>query len=206
MKKEIPILFSTPMVQALLEGRKTMTRRIVKPQPDIRATEIVSSNAWPKQGDHVARFEMLSTPQCYEVTNILKCPYGKPGDIIWVRESCLFLQSHPSPGWIYKADDHSIAKDLKKEGYRWRPSIHMPKAAARIWLEVTDIKVERLHDITWRDIVSEGIVVPPIELLSPTHAELWERLWVSINGQESYEGNPWVWVVSFKVLSTTGKP
>jgi len=154
------------------------------------------------------------------------CPYGKPGDLLWVRESCLFLQSQPKSGWIYRADGHDdIDEALKRERYRWRPSIHMPKVAARIWLEVTDVKVERLQQISKEEAIAEGILHdeigfkdydmamakgyghPDYDYQHVQDAKLsFKSLWQSINGWESWNINPWVWCVSFKVLSTTGKP
>jgi hypothetical protein len=167
MKKEIPILFSSTMVQAIIAGRKTMTRRIVKPQP-IDNTE-VDGNFF--HGNHKG----------YVTT-------------------------------LFKAD---VAEN-KFDGYKWKPSIHMPKEAARIWLEVTEVRVERLHDITEEDAIAEGV-----EKLNnwwkdytsdqdaydmQTAMCSFDSLWKKINGEESWNENPWVWVVSFKVLSTTGKP
>lgn len=213
---EHPILFSTPMVQALLAGRKTQTRRIVKPQPEQKIMGGEAMNAltsltgednplaWHWKGTRFIPWPKFLEDNC--------CTYGKPGDRLWVRESFLWLQSHPTGGWIYKADDHSsIDADLKKEGYRWRPSIHMLKKAARIWLEVTNVRAERLHDITEQDAKAEGVLPSLCQYENETegydsYIGTYIDLWGKINGKESWKSNPWVWVIEFKVLSTTGKP
>jgi hypothetical protein len=210
MHKEIPILFSTPMVQAILEGRKTMTRIIVKDKTALQWLE-----------------PDMFTPEFVANPDNNLCRYGKPGDLLWVRESwcraCISEDGdNPIPGTGYKnyyrADDewtkiewHHPDKEGPQSSPRWKPSIHMPKAAARIWLEVTEVRVERLQDISEEDAQSEGVNKDcPIGNMNVFQsapykycfADLWER----INGEESWTNNPWVWVVSFKVLSTTGKP
>lgn len=217
MKKEIPILFSTPMVQAILEGRKTMTRRIVK--------RIALDWLQPE----------MFTPEYVASPDNSLCPYGKPGDILWVRESWAalrlgydwetgycddvtpekninqvieYVQKEKgvlSPRWVfaYKAngnwEDH-----IEDRGFPWRPSIHMPKAACRIYLEVINVRIERLHEISWQDAVAESCTGYRPTQYEPT--DEFKDLWQRINGIESWESNPWVWVVSFKVLSTTGRP
>lgn len=224
MPKEIPILFSTAMVQAILEGRKTETRREVKPQPQPIATEVVASDQW-KGKDFVARFPYDREPVVYEVTNLYKCPYGQPGDVLWVRESFTtpFLYDGAEQDFYYRADfDTSTPHVRHITGCKWSPSIHMPKAAARIWLEVTEVKVERLQDITEDSAKAEGVFEYEDEtfknyfkkkgLRAQDGVECllakgsFQSLWCSINGIESWTANPWVWVIKFKVLSTTGKP
>lgn len=211
MPKEIPILFSTAMVQAILDGRKTETRRVVKPQPHSTATEVVTSDQW-KGKDFVARFPYDRQPIVYEVTNLYKCPYGKPGNVLWVRESFRYTNT-PNPEVLnYQYKDGTKGGEIPEdECYkisdyeRLRPSIHMPKAAARIWLEVVEVKVERLQDITEDSAAAEGLLNCTLD--ETRTAKMWfEKLWSDINGHESRTANPWVWVVQFKVLSTTGKP
>jgi hypothetical protein len=210
MKKEIPILFSSTMVQAIIAGRKTMTRRIVKPQP-IDNTE-VDGNFF--HGNHKGYVKVDGHPNwqkqfAHEFAN------WKVGDILWVREAFSPVKANNFNGGkstLFKAD---VAEN-KFDGYKWKPSIHMPKEAARIWLEVTEVRVERLHDITEEDAIAEGV-----EKLNnwwkdytsdqdaydmQTAMCSFDSLWKKINGEESWNENPWVWVVSFKVLSTTGKP
>lgn len=201
MKKERPILFSSAMVQALLAGRKTQTRRIVKPQP----TTYGKCSQWKK---HIATAPESWTDQ-KQLTVFLqdKCPYGHVGDILWVRES-------------WRWDD----------GY-----LGSPKEASRIWLEVVDIRVERVQDISEEDAIAEGVepnCSNPSECPSTkcskdgcqskgeyfhymrdfddfpafSAKESFFSLWEKINGEEGLEANPWVWIVKFRVLSTTGKP
>jgi hypothetical protein len=219
--KEHPILFSTEMVQAILAGRKTMTRRIIKwpsvpdgHDYDYEPNIVVK----PKDGNWWPHFRHMGPN---DIEGPVKCPYGQPGDILWVRETFMPL----TQGYGYKADDMiRTGKNPKTGEYyvprlRWKPTIHMPKLAARIWLEVTDIRVERLQDITEQDAIAEGIErvgdqvkggfkdymsFGPSPWMHATNSYF--SLWQSINGIESLAENPWVWVISFKVLSTTGKP
>lgn len=199
MKKEIPILFSTPMVQAILEGRKTMTRRIVK---------------WTKEGEWSCFNENPDDDDI--ILPIENCPYGKSGDVLWVRET---VCEHGFEGnYLYRADGVTLPTDSDK----WTPSIHMPKDACRIWLEVIEVKAERLQDITEEDAISEGV----LEYEDGTYKNYFtqrhlresdgvvcmlakgsfQSLWCSISGLDNWNINPWVWVVSFKVLSTGGRP
>jgi hypothetical protein len=225
MRKEIPILFSTEMVQAILKGRKTMTRRIVKwpTTPDWHDYDYDPNIVVrPNGGDWWPHFQHINGGQ--DKTGALKSRYGNPGDLLWVRET--WGKNYFDESIVYKAgpfsqdyDPHFVPGDCKfLLDERWKPSIHMPKDAARIWLEVTDIKVERLHDITGYDVLQEGIGRPLPFARSMTQAKMdyesrepglkkeFEELWQKINGPESWEANPWVWVVSFKVLSTAGRP
>lgn len=164
MIKERPILFSTAMVQAILAGRKTQTRRVLKEQ----------INGIARPGQHV-------------------CPYGQPGDILWVRET--FGIDVEDDGFLYKANyDNADISWLKGS---WKPSIHMPKEAARIWLEITKVRVERLNDINRGDCMGEGCPFPNIA--KETDPKNWfSEIWKSINGPESWKENQWVWVVEFK--------
>jgi hypothetical protein len=195
--KERPILFSTPMVEAILDGRKTQTRRLYK-------------NAPPSVDLHA--IAKHSKDYIYS-----QCPYGKPGDLLWVRESFSpIYRNNELFSCLYKASNH-LPPDRK-----WKPSIHMPKAAARIWLRVKDVRVERLHDITNADAIAEGIEIVQSEVFmrvfknynSPQDEEPYfidpkfsfMSLWCKINGEVSWLQNPWVWVVEYDVMSTSGKP
>lgn len=238
--KEIPMLFSTPMVQALLAGRKTVTRRLVQPmrgrQSEWLTPELINSvphgeiikGGWqmhhPKAGQNHAGVDVAyDSPLGW-----IECPYGQPGDLIWVRETYKIegSMSHGESvlGVKYKADGRWIQNDSKevfeifhksKEG--WRPNIFLPKVAARIWLQVTDIRVERLQDITEQDAQAEGMEKIDESIFCWRHyggkyagcsdaRTSFQSIWQSINGDESWNSNPWVWVNSFNVLSTTGKP
>lgn len=185
--KEHPIIFSTPMVQALLSGKKTQTRRIIKPQPKILLGS-KSKGYWP------------DIPR-------VKCPYGEPGHLLWVREThAITYSTGPSMKrtvW-YKADNPQIPERVS---FKWHPSIHMPKGAGRIWLEVLKIRVERVQQITNADAVAEGVqtlgLYPGYDISMKGH---FNGLWTLINGADSWETNPFVWVVEFKLLSTTGHP
>lgn len=178
--KERPILFSAPMVRAILDGRKTQTRRIVKPQPKYYAHSGVLASA---DASHIF------------------CPYGEPGDMIWVRET--FCQTEGGT-IIYRADGgkKDAAHVLKDD--RWRPSIHMPRWASRILLEIVSVRVERLIDIPEMDAQQEGYPPGATDKYGSDYMsfrEWFEDLWNSINGERSFEQNPWVWVVEFKRVS-----
>lgn len=206
--KERPILFSTSMVQAILAGRKTQTRRIVKPQPTWKERDGLLSPGWswvtPKR-------ELNAYPKDKEFAQALveSCPYGQPGDCLWVRETWKWANGGAS-GFRYRADG-----ELKGPG-KWKPSIHMPRTASRITIEITAVRVERLHSITAEDAIAEGILkLKGYEFDAPAEYEnylpvgytnllpigSYRSLWESINGTESWRVNPWVWVVEFKTVS-----
>ncbi len=187
--KARPILFSTPMVLALLEGRKTQTRRIIKPQP------IVKENNWqfyPK-----SPFSRAGVNIPLNISDM--SPYGKVGDLLWVRETASFWIKDGKPEKImnYRADYIPNIEEINAprwEKQEWRPSIHMPRWASRLTLEITAVRVERLLDITQRDAVAEGI-----KPLQGNAIRGFCDLWKSINGESSWATNPWVWVIEFKV-------
>lgn len=222
--KEKPILFSTPMVRAILDGRKTQTRRVINPQPsknlarDFTSAEVTS--AW--------RNGFIP----------IKCPYGQPGDRLWVREthtfgSVRFEFNSDELGIIdvyYRADeemvqhtvDNSTAESIqdwveRKEivgdgDSNWRPSIHMPKWAARIWLEITGVRVERVQDISEKDARAEGVTsnicIASFEDTAYReeigHRYEFANLWASINGKRpgcAWQDNPRVWVIEFKGIN-----
>lgn len=142
-----PILFHTEMVRAILEGRKSCTRRLVKPQPDGKHTFPLGFVTDSTEKKEVGCFG-FGIDECGGSIKYVKPPY-QPGDILYVRET--FIQAAAHIFW-YKADDNSWIS----EGLRWKPSIHMPKEAARIWLKVTDVRVERLQEITAESALAEG--------------------------------------------------
>lgn len=154
--KEHPIIFSTQMVQALLEGRKTQTRRIIK-TPPFYSGFYITKTPTGKLIEVIAHDEHGLTERSDGSQRYILYPYGKPGDLLWVREAwCEYYDPNGAPYdplIAYKADGVDAGK--------WRPSIHMPKSAARIWLQVKEIRVERLHDISEEDAIQEGIETLP---------------------------------------------
>jgi len=202
---ERPILFSGAMVRAILAGEKTQTRRVVKPQPyNDPAVKV-------RMHRGTALFGALADAA---VGDEWKCPYGQPGDRLWVRETWA-PNDGSEGGYLYRAD-HSGASgfhtvDLKTGVWthsvsRWRPSIHMPRAVSRITLEITGVRVERLQAISEDDARAEGVEVWAQGTMSPEGQRNYsaigkfERLWSSINGNDSWQADPWVWVVEFKRL------
>ena len=197
-----PILFSTEMVQAILEGRKTQTRRIIKPQPK----EGIITTAFDfKKGFYASKIKIEENPDRFEITKLFNPKY-QTGDILWVRESFAKPPIYAfGVKYIYKAGfNESICG--------WKPSIHMPKEAARIFLEVSNVRVERLRDISEDDAIAEGIervsIAPFVhrfknylcnnKFIGPK--ESFKTLWMKINGEDSWNANPWVWVYEFKVV------
>ena len=183
--KERPILFSGQMVRAILDGRKTQTRRIVK-----NAT----GPFWNHSGYRIVMRDGFTFWETHggipnEYGPAFACPYGKPGDRLWVRETWAPAEWPPTgPPAVYRADEGMFAS-------RWKPSIHMPRWASRINLEVVSVRVERLQDISEEDALAEGITL--VER-GTSPVDQFNKLWESINGPGSWEANPWVWVVEFK--------
>lgn len=215
--KERPIIFNDAMVRALLDGRKTQTRRIVKPQRH-----------------HYGHMLTADEVACEVVgrTCSARCPFGQPGDRLWVREHCWIYGRWTRNGltksgrqkWKFVASPDRLVRFDKPErsalkkavpgydgdfGWISRTSIHMPRLASRITLEITAVRVERLQDISRSDCMAEGLHT--IEYKgesygfdggnktgygSPTGA--FSALWQSIHGAESWQSNPWVWAIEFK--------
>lgn len=218
---ERPILFSAPMVRAILDGRKTQTRRVVKPQPESGHD---GEPYWHVGGYRAWQFRGIADPLRMGTNNPLVCPYGQPGDRLWVRETWAAVHfsidpetgfaddwhgSHDIPPgdgggyWskLYAADNHPT--DKEERGFSWRPSIHMPRWASRITLEVTGVRVERLCEISDGDAKAEGVELPSGIFLAGSrtpHRVEFFKLWESINGAGSWDANPWVWVVEFRRL------
>lgn len=177
--KERGILFSDEMVRAILDGRKTQTRRVLRIQPP----------------DHVIRLRPFFGQEVrwidFDGSNFeVRCPFGKVGDRLWVRE-CFVCCRH-GPRHLecleYRADEMVGGDDTPK----WTPSIHMPRWASRITLEITDVRVQRLHDISQEDALAEGVDVVS------TARNAFCSLWCRINGGTAWDGNPWVWALTFK--------
>lgn len=201
--KEYPIIFSAPMVQAILDDKKHMTRRIVK----LKEGETVdASTCWAVHPTKGGR--------------LLRCPYGKKGERLWVRETWLFNWGHCCKACkdsaLEKPENRTIESCLYRatspdpELPRWSPAIFMPRWASRITLEIVGVKLERLQDITEEDAIAEG-VTPPENLGAWERAHHWEAreafrgLWESINGPESWERNDLVWAISFRRIQEGAK-
>ncbi len=199
--KERPIIFNSDMVRAILDGRKTQTRRIIKPQPDVTEQELKEVGAWVEGmtlSDHVN-----SAWQNGFID--VQCPFGVIGDRLWVRET--FALALPTafgdivPKVIDPENKNSSAIFRASFNLRWafgwKPSIHMPRWASRINLEITNVRVERLKDISEEDAKAEGCV-NSLHLQGGRFAnENFAWLWQSIYGEESWFANPWVWVIEF---------
>lgn len=209
--KEHPILFSTPMVDAITALRKTMTRRICKYQTwSFSELNDVNSNGITQKKDRS-----------------VSCPYGQVGDVLWVREEHLLTfegnfwtieyRDGTTITLFYKKLSADLNKRLaaRKTLGKWQRSRFLPKELSRIWLKITSIKVERLQEISSREAIHEGIenlsiaswkdYISPLRYCSNPR-DSFCSLWISINGNESWEADPWVWAIEFEVLSTTGKP
>lgn len=188
--KERGMIFNAEMVRAILDGRKTQTRRVMKPQPEQcpRGGHWWPSNVF-KTMLHVEN-EMQNGEGGWGGLVGDACPFGKPGDRIWVRETF----GDCGVRLVYRADTDDGARCKVN---RWTPSIHMPRWASRILLEITDVRVERLNDISECDAKAEGA---PTEctLIGDKHYPGFRSLWKSIYGDDSWQANSWVWVIEFK--------
>ena len=194
--KEHPIIFSGPMVRAILEDRKTQTRRVIKPQPEIVDKEPrYRKNTWALWSDKIPK---------YKGGLIVSCPYGKPGDLLYVKETWRPIAS--SEQLLYRADIYNVM--AWDEFGKWHPSIHMPRWASRITLEITDVRVERVQEISEENAIAEGMqgdiygedmgISPRVD--SHSVRINFMDLWDSINLKRGYgwDVNPWVWVLGFK--------
>lgn len=202
--KERPILFSGPMVRAILSGQKTVTRRIVKPQFASAPTDVVDGvPSWDSPTNYAGEVQM-------NTQRGKPCPYGKPGDRLWVREAWAQINVAQAPGesWVvYRECDNRT-----DYGGPWKPSIHMRRRDSRILLEITDVRVERLQDIREDQVLDEGIGdhrfdcdrpvepdgYPACSCGSIGYIDAFADLWNTINGRGAWDANPWVWVVEFK--------
>ena len=223
--KERPILFSALMVRAILDVRKTQTRRVMKFQPpssDYQLSRLMDTTDRTLR-KHIGKLHWVKMDGLNivdETPDYFLCPYGEIGDRLWIKETYCKHGALIS----YKADDDWIAEYRKSSDFnvidnpKWEPSIYMPRIASRITLEITDIRVERLQDISEDDAIKEGISKVPFRpddgfplcdgfmvgkddgvsglLASPITA--YKKLWESINGKGSWDLNPWVWVIQFK--------
>jgi hypothetical protein len=195
--KERPILFSGPMVRAILDGSKTQTRRMVKDaQPAGIGRCHWSNTGW-------AHLRLSGGCSCQPV----HCPHGTPGDRLWVRETWAHERDGTGcpddTGVLYRATDPGW--DDEGTGLRWRPSIFMPRIASRILLEITDVRVQRLQEISDEDARAEGIDLQGFRSLTEgiagrEHRIKFHDLWEDIHGDGSWNTNPWVWAITFRRL------
>ncbi|MBZ1846738.1 hypothetical protein KFB38_23410 [Klebsiella pneumoniae] len=215
--KERGVIFNGEMVRAILHGRKTQTRRIMKPQPEPcpRGGHWWPSNVF-KTMLHVED-EMQNGKGGWGGLVGDACPFGDVGDRIWVRETWAEAGASAPDLKLYRANypEHvpSIYENVPPaEEIRWTPSIHMPRTASRILLEITDVRVERLNAISEEDAEAEGIDMEALydsqdcyDCIAdhnmtgrPTVTGAFKYLWESIYGAENWLANPWVWVIEFK--------
>jgi hypothetical protein len=208
--KERPILFSGTMVRAILEGRKTQTRRVVK------WPSVPDGHDWDYEPYAIMGEGKEAWPELHwnpgnglDETRRLSCLYGEPGDRLWVRENFYQPGCWLAPDWPgADADDATwsggkkiiYAADAPKpeKGFRSFPSIHMPRWASRILLEVVAVRVERLQEITEGDAEAEGAGIPLVGCDDDFCRGVFREIWQGINGPGSWDENPWVWVVEFK--------
>jgi hypothetical protein len=204
--RERGILFSAEMVRAILDGRKGQTRRVVKTQP--QETSLDGSWArWRDAGADLWRNKEQYARDC--------CPYGQSGDRLWVRETWADTDEtiNDEPGIVYRATDPDWES---MEGWKWRPSIFMPRAASRITLEITGVRVERVQEISEADAMAEGVMeIHTDEMQQAARVaasegrksigpvDYFRQLWDSINAKRGFgwESNPFVWVLEFKRIN-----
>jgi hypothetical protein len=226
--KERPILFNAPMVRAIMDGKKTQTRRLMTPQPFAQPEDLDDGTFGVYAGD--------------ELAGVIRCHYGRPGDRLWVRETWRTEELPDGQDGIRFAADQEfvpiantreasdiwlVDNDNGRHGTKWRPSIFMRRWASRITLEVTNVRVERLQDISEEDAMAEGVPPfgeeyscfsleqpipcgegrPSFAAGSRPYAASYAVLWDEINADRApWSANPWVWVVEFKrVEAANGK-
>jgi hypothetical protein len=196
--KERPILMSAEMVRAILDGRKVQTRRLLKPQPDLICPFLIGMTLWVREA-----FDILDDPAAY--------PPGKPPRNLLYDAGAWKIRGPNGERWVvdYRADGpHTRIKD-KTGARRWTPSIHMPRWASRITLEIVDVRIERLRSITEADAIDEGVEAienPDFDAEDPcddrefSHVAGFAELWDKLNAKSgaTWASNPWVFVLTFK--------
>lgn len=204
---EGPIIFKAPIVRAILTGTKTQMRRVIKNQYFlIDGGGTPFTQRWDEEEQIHWRKDLI-------------CPFGRPGDRLWVRETWApcepkYCDGMTSEDFVVKSDNegraiHLLYRATEPRGFkwnddpesRWLPSIHMPRWASRITLEITDVRVERLQDISEEDARAEGLPIT----MDPYHGHkaIFPVYWDSINRRAPWSSNPWVWVIEFKRLQPT---
>ena len=198
MSRILPILFNTEMVLAILDGRKTVTRRLIKHDVDA----ILNS---PYHNEH-------PDVEDKQIISKLCMPPYQPGDILYIRETWQYIGfAGENNGYVYKASENGKLWEAETENWTWYPSIHMPKEAARIWLKVKDVRVERLQEITEEQAKAEGAIDNRGFIHSPdneydrihTAKEHFKQIWNSTIKKSDidrygWNANPWVWVIEFE--------
>lgn len=202
---EHSIIFNGDMVRAILRGEKAQTRRPVKPQP---ATGCIYSI----NGAHNAALHLTDAgcqvryipPTGRSKDHLLLCPFGQPGDRLWVRET-FALGEPPYFGVAYRADEGDNPEDVGGERQKWTPSIHMPRYLSRITLEITDINVERVQDITADEAIKEGVVDPIMGTYGLSPKTVFRDMWNDIYAERGlgWNENPWVWAITFRRVETS---
>jgi len=187
------MIFNGEMVRAILDGRKTQTRRVMKSQPVLNGSFYEAFGAaWTKG--------MTSVPAVPGHSLSTNCPFGAVGDRLWVRETWAEAGGSAPELRLYRANYPAHVPSHYENvppAVRWTPSIHMPRWASRILLEITDVRVERLNSISEEDAKAEGA---PTEccVIGDKHFLGFRSLWKNIYGDDSWQANPWVWVIEFK--------
>ncbi len=206
-----PIIFSAPMVRALLDGRKTQTRRLLyKKTKNVNSARLMAGHPTPRGrlGEDGLPSD-ISVDQCWTLSGWQKV---KPGDRLWVREAFTQVGTMDPPWLVTKAD--CTPETIEEAGYRWRPSIHMPRWASRITLIVTGVKIGRLQEISAEDAEAEGcrylydgpgagfwiVDGAPMECCSEGAVECFSRLWEAVNGERAWSANPFVVAITFRVV------
>lgn len=223
--KERPVIFNGEMVRAIIDGRKTQTRRALnwKRQPYTEMAERDDGSLWPWAEDGVRGGDIW-----------FHCPFGEVGDRLWVRETFMDLTgtgieatTGKFEGFAYRADTPagSYGDEVRKEyGLKWTPSLHMPRKACRIMLEITAVRVERLNDISEEDAKAEGVraiennfgngpaycdyFLPNLDDTAEWYNRAsysFKSLWKSIYGAENWRANPWVWVIEFRRVGDSAR-
>ena len=224
--KEHPILFRTEMVQAIIAGNKTMTRRIINPQPywrEIWGNASIAGSTKLEYEGFVYRKNLIGNIEKDTSKLIGFCPYGRIGDNLWVRESFQVYKDK----YYFKASPDEIKNgqwgkdtipidypEFNINNYSWKPSIHMPRKACRFVLPLVNIRIERLHDISGEDAVAEGVESTNEFNSKEPYLHQYKNyldgrfdmdangsfmtLFQSIHGEEIWKLNPWVWVIEFK--------
>lgn len=205
--KERPIIFDAESIKRIVDWRKKQTRRVIASPRHMRHETLHDAMTYAARdgvGDWVFSDFAMSLEfvlKAYPGGNGIRCPYGYPGDRLWVRE----VWTQFMDGMAYRADTTPFSEEQRKAyGVRWRSPIHMPRTASRLLLEITDIRVERLQSISDADAKAEGVKL--FERTTTHYAGMWRdafaERWDAINAKRGYtwKMNPWVWVIEFKLV------